>query len=376
MPRSRGLPGSALRSSAMSDDRAEFAKIRQAIEEADRQMASALEARAKAVLDYIELRAQKPDSYHALPSSAEVVQRAAEIAKHFPRESLERAFREVLGASASLIAPVHVAVLGAEGGFSYVAARRHFGSSAVIEPRDDVATLFDDVQRKRCAYGVVPFETSSDGALTATLDALVASDARICAELTLPSTYDLVSKTGNAADIDKVYGTGPALAACEAMLRRDLPKVTLLDVRSGLVAAQLAGEDHGAAAIVAGWSEEEPLGLRRVRERIEDRTGVETRFVVVGQERPTRTGQDRTMLALATHDDPGSLYKALQPFAERGINLTRIESRPARGTSWRYVFIVELDGHMTDRSVLTALEEVRSACRHLKVLGSFPRPLA
>src|SRR5690606_24165956 len=96
--------------------------------------------------------------------------------------------------------------------------------------------------------------------------------------------------------------------------------------------------------------------------------------VVIGQERPTRTGQDRTMLALAVGDAPGSLYRALQPFADRGINLTRIESRPARGTSWRYLFIVELDGHMTDRSVLTAVEEVRAASRHVKLLGSYPRP--
>jgi chorismate mutase/prephenate dehydratase len=96
--------------------------------------------------------------------------------------------------------------------------------------------------------------------------------------------------------------------------------------------------------------------------------------VVIGQERPAKTGHDRTVLALAVGDAPGSLHRALQPFADRGINLTRIESRPARGTSWRYLFIVELDGHMTDRSVLTAIEDVRAASRHVKLLGSYPRP--
>jgi chorismate mutase/prephenate dehydratase len=358
----------------MGDDNSEIAKIRSAIEEADKQLASALDARAKAVLAYVELRARQPDAYHALPSSAEVVQRALESVKHFPAEALERTFREMLGACARMIAPVRVSVLGPEGGFAHVAALKHFGSFAEIEAQPIVPTVFDDVQRKRSQFGVVPLETSSDGALTVTLDALVASDVRICAELTLPSSYDLASKTGNAGDIEKIYGTHVAMTACEQTLKREFPRATVLDVRSGLVAASLAAEDHGAAAIVAGWSDQDPHGLRRVRERIEDRAGVETRFVIVGHERPSKTGQDRTVLALGTNDAPGALYHALQPFAERGINLTRIESRPARGTSWRYMFILELDGHMTDRSVLTAVEEVRNASRHLKLLGSYPRP--
>jgi chorismate mutase/prephenate dehydratase len=335
---------------------------------------AALDARARGVKAYIALRERKPDAYYSLPSSAEVVQRAQQTAKDFPAEALELTLRQVLGACTKMIAPIKVAVLSPEGGFAHVAAMHHFGSSAEFEAKDTVAEVFDDVQRRRCSFGVIPFETSSDGALTDTLDALVSGDARISAELTLPTSYDLVSRTGNAGDIEKIYGTSASIAACEAMLRREFPKATVLDVRSGFVAAQLTSEDHGAAAIVAGWSEEDSRGLRRVRERIEDRAGVETRFVVIGQDRPAKTAQDRTMLALAVSDAPGSLHRALQPFAERGINLTRIESRPARGTSWRYLFILELDGHMTDRAVLTAVEEVRAASRHLKLIGSYPRP--
>lgn len=358
----------------MADEKDEFARVRAAAEEADRQLVGALDARAKAVQDFIALRERVPDAYYALPSTADVVQLALESVKHFPRDALELALREVLGACTRMMAPVRVAVLGAEGGFAHVAARRHFGSSALFEAHDGVAEVFDDVARKRSSFGVVPFETSSDGALSATLDALVVNDARICAEITIPCTYDLVSKTGNQADVEKIYATGAAIAACEIGLKRDFPRAALLDVRSGLVAAQLAAEDHGAAAVVAGWSEEDPQGLRRVRERIEDRTNVETRFVVIGHEHPAKTGQDRTVLALAVGEGPGSLHHALQPFAERGINLTRIESRPARGASWRYLFILELDGHVTDRTVLTAVEEVRAVSRHVKVLGSYPRP--
>ncbi|HJL20346.1 MAG TPA: prephenate dehydratase domain-containing protein [Sandaracinaceae bacterium LLY-WYZ-13_1] len=356
-------------------DEEELAKIREALDAADAALVAALDDRAKAIERFVALRERHPEAYHSLPSAAEVVERALERVKAFPREPLETALREVLGACARMVAPVEVAVLGPEAGFAQVAAQHHFGSSAEIHAQETVGEVFEDVERNRVSYGVVPFETSSDGALAATVDELARSESRICAEITIPNTYDLVSKTGNAADVEKIYATPNAAAACEANLQDDFPRATILDVKSGRIGAELAKEDHGAAAIVAGWSEDDPDGLRLVKDRIEDRTGVETRFVVIGHERPPRTGTDRTILALAVGDEPGSLHKALQPFADRGINLTRIESRPARGQSWRYLFIVELDGHVTDRSVLTAVDEVRGASRHVKILGSFPRPV-
>lgn len=357
----------------MADDK-ELAKIREALDAADAELVAALDARARAVKRFVKLRESQPEAYHALPASAEVVQRALERATDFPREPLANALREVLGACAEMVAPVRVSILGPEGGFAHVAARRHFGSSAAIEAADSIRAVFDDVERKRVSFGLVPFETSSDGAIAETIDRLSQSESRICAEITVQNDYHLVSKTGNATDVEKIYATAAATAACETTLKREFPRAALLDVRSGLVGTQLANEDHGAAAIVAAWSEDDPHGMRLVKERIEDRVDVETRFVVIGHERPRRTERDRTILGIAVGDEPGSLYTALQPFAERGINLTRIESRPARGVSWRYLFIVELDGHVTDRSVLTAVDEVRGASRHLKILGSFPRP--
>ncbi|MBX3269996.1 MAG: ACT domain-containing protein [Sandaracinaceae bacterium] len=357
----------------MADER-ELARIREALERADGALVDALEARAQAVQALVALRAREPETYFAMPSAAEVVEAALARATHFPKEPLEHALREILGACASMLAPTRVAIPGPPGGFAEVAARRHFGSSADIEVLPSVARAFEEVERRRVSFALVPFETSSDGALSATIDALSDGDARISAEITIACSYDLVSRTGNAGDVENVYGTSDALAACAETLARELPKAKILDVKSARVALELAAEDHGAAAVVAGWSEHAPGGLRRVRARIEDQDGIETRFVVVGHERARRTGKDRTILGLAVRDEPGSLHRALSPFADRGINLTRIESRPVRGRSWRYLFIVELDGHVTDRAVLTAVEDVRAASRHVKVLGSFPRP--
>lgn len=351
----------------------EIAKIREALEAADSALVDALDRRAQAILDLLSLKERHPDGYYRLPRDEEVIRQARERTTAFPEASVEPVLREVLSACAALAAPRSIAYMGTEGSFAHVAARSQFGAHTTFHAYETVRDVLDEVMRGRASFGILPLETSSDGALTETLHGLAESDTKICAERTLASTYHLLSKTGNATDIDKIYGAPTALAACERFLRTRFARATVLDVPSGDVAAQFAATDHGAAAV--GTSILSDLhDLRAVHEHIEDSAGVETRFAVVGSALPSRTGTDRTVLAMAVHDEPGALYSALHPFADRGINLTRLESRPAPGAVWRYLFFVEMDGHVTDRPVLTALEELRRISRHVKVLGSYPRP--
>jgi len=358
----------------MADPKKQFADITEALRAADSKLVNALDARAKAITDYIALRESNPEGYYKLPRDEDVVRAATDAAGAFPAEWVETVVREILSASAQLVAPVSVAYLGPVGGFAHAAARKHFGAAAELRGAPSVQEVLEDVARKRVSFGVVPLETSSDGAITATLTGLLQADVKIGGELTLPANYHLLSTTGNVSDVDKIYGVAAAIAACERFIRETFPKATVMDVPSGDVAADLAKDDHGAAIVgtdvIASAHE-----LRIAKESIEDEVGVDTRFAVLGNEHPQRTGQDRTVIALSVHDEPGALYAALAPFADRGINLTRLESRPGRGTAWRYVFFVELDGHITDRAVLTAVEELRAKVRMLKVLGSYPRPL-
>lgn len=352
----------------------EIAKIKGSLEAADASLVDALNQRAEAVRQLLALKEKHPEGYFRLPRDEEVMRQARERAASFPEQDLEPVLREVLSACAALAAPRSIAYMGTEGSFAHVAARSQFGARATFHAYESVRDVLDEVMRGRASFGILPLETSSDGALTETLHGLAESDTPICAETTLASTYHLLSKTGNASDIEKIYGAPQALAACERFLRTRFARATVLDVPSGDVAAQFAASDHGAAAV--GTSILSELhDLRPVHERIEDSAGVETRFAIVGGGTlPSRTGTDRTVLAMAVHDEPGALYNALHPFADRGINLTRLESRPAPGAVWRYLFFVEMDGHVTDRAVLTALEELRRISRHVKVLGSYPRP--
>ncbi|MEZ4253539.1 MAG: prephenate dehydratase domain-containing protein [Polyangiales bacterium] len=350
-------------------EREEVEAILASIEAADETLGEALDARARAFRTLAALRERNPDAFIRLPRDEEQIAKVRERLRDFPAGAVEPVLRELLSVCASLLAPRLVAFLGDVGGFAHLAARRQFGRAASYRAVDDVPNLLLEVGQERASFGVLPLETSSDGAVTETLLGLAASDVRICAEISVKSRFHLFSGTGNPAGIDKVYGTRAALAACSKFLRRELPRATIIDVPSPDMAAELGREDHGAG-IVGTEMLAELFDLAVAHEGIEDRNGVETRYAVVSTQLPSRTGHDRTVIAMAVHDTPGALYESLKPFASRAINLKRVESRPT--PTWRYLFFVEMDGHVTDRAILTALEELRGISRFVQVIGSYP----
>jgi chorismate mutase/prephenate dehydratase len=186
------------------------------------------------------------------------------------------------------------------------------------------------------------------------------------------ATYHLMARVVELKDIEKVYATPLGQAACQRFLDTELPRVTVIDVRSPLIAAQLAREEQGAAAIVperAGRN----AGLDSRRANIGDESILKMRYGIAAQRPAMRSGNDVTCLLLSVDDAPGSLFSVLKHFAERGVNLRKLQSRPVlpHGT-WDYVFYVELGAHVTERSVVTALEAIKRSTKYLKVLGSFP----
>ena len=348
-------------------------RITEALEEADRQIVAALNARANAIHDYNALRESAEDEPLRLPKKATVIEAARELAAEFPSESIEPVFREVLSACTELITPDVVAYFGAPGGLAHSAARDFFGHAPCFRPTESVAAVLQSVLHGHATFGVIPLETSTDGAITATLKGLLESDVKLCAERNAPIRYQLLSRSGDPAQVVRVYGAAPTIAACERQLRSRYPDAILVDVQSGEAAAHFAIGDEESAALGSPLLKE-LHGLKLIDDRLEDDSDVVTRFGIVGNRLPSRTGKDRTALAMAPGDEPGALHRALRPFADREINLTRVESRPSTGTQWRHVFFLEMDGHITDRAVLTAVEELRRIARYAKVLGSYPRP--
>ena len=362
-------PGSTMPS--MAADRHELEALRTQMDRLDAQLVELLHARAKAARRLAELR---QDQLPALPVGERVSARrlAARTPGPLPEEAVRGILREVQAACLALEMPVKVACAGVEGGPCAAVARQRFGTFSQLTTLPQVGAAFDEVARRRAEFAVVPFETSSEGPVSATLTALVASELKVVEVLEAPVEIHLMNLTGNVADVEKVYATAADRAACQQALATAGLRAVVHDVRSPLFACQLAAEDPSAAAIAM-----EPAGahlsLQIAARSLGDKSGDRLRFAVVGARPSTRTGEDYTTVAFIVHDTPGALLDVLKQFAERGVNLTKVDSRPVQGDGWSYLFLVELVGHPTDRPVIAALEEVRRLTRMLKVLGSYPR---
>jgi chorismate mutase/prephenate dehydratase len=180
-----------------------------------------------------------------------------------------------------------------------------------------------------------------------------------------------MSKTPELGAIEHVYATALGQAACQRFLDTELPRASVIDVRSPVVAAELARDEPNAAALVTERVGR-AAGLETLRANVGNESDLKLRYGFASTRPAMRSGTDATCLLFSVDDQPGSLFGVLRHFADRGVNLRKLQSRPVRHGDWDYVFYVELGAHVTERSVTTALEAIKRSTKYLKVLGSFP----
>lgn len=286
-------------------------------------------------------------------------------------ESVARLFREIMSACLALEHPLTVAYLGPQGTFSESAAIKHFGHAAKARPCASIDAVFREVEAGLADYGVVPVENSTGGAVGTTLDLLLQTPLKVCGEVDLRVHQFLLRKAGADGAPTKVYSHAQSLSQCHEWLNRNLPGAERVAVVSNTEAARLAGEDATAAAI-AGEAAAELYGLDKLAENIEDKPDNTTRFLVIGQHDATRSGKDKTSLVMSAKNQPGAMYQLLTPFADHGVSMTKLESRPSRTGMWEYVFFVDVEGHRDDAPVAQALEALSAQAVFVKVLGSYP----
>jgi len=289
----------------------------------------------------------------------------------FPSDSISAVFREIFSASRALEQPIKVAHLGPKATFSHLACLQHFGYSAQYVPVDSIKDVFSEVERGLAEYGVVPVENSTEGAISSTLDMFIDSDLKITGEIMLEVSLYLLNRTGKMEDIKKVYSHPQPLAQCRDWLNANSLMGKVISVQSTTTAADIAAKDDSAAAIASSLAAE-VYGLKVVREKIEDKADNTTRFFIIAKKPAPKSGKDKTSILFSIKDRPGALYDMLKPFAAKGINLTKIESRPSRRKAWEYFFFVDMEGYADDEKVKEALTELEKNCTFLKVLGAYP----
>lgn len=372
--------GGDARDSAQALDRdiaAELDRLREEIDGIDAEILERLNRRAVCVQRVGQLKdggrrgpiyvaARERDLVHALVESNP---------GPFPNAAIPHVFREIISATRSLEERVRVAFLGPDGTFSHQAASRQFGAQVDLVPVATLRDVFTVTERGDTHFGVIPVENTIEGPITVTFDALVDSDVTICSEIKLEIAQHLMSRTGRLEDVQKVASHPQPLAQCRGWLETHLQGVETLETTSTAAAAQLAHADEKVAAIGSEVIED-VYDLLTIASNIEDHRGNTTRFVVIGRETPAPSGQDLTSAVFTVRrDQSGALHDLLRPFAEHGVNLTAVQSRPMKGKPWEYVFFVDMEGHQSDPSVRGALDEAAEIAASYKVLGSFPRAL-
>lgn len=275
------------------------------------------------------------------------------------------------------VPPGGLGYLGPRGTFCEAALRTlPVASSQRLEPYVSVADALDAVRRGDVVAAMVPFENSVEGSVSTTLDELAAGDPlHVTAEVLLPVTFDLLVRPGTSLHDVKRVATHPhAEAQCRAWLRATLPDALVHPASSTAEAASEVASGMHDAAIASPLAAGE-YGLTSAASGLGS-DGAVTRFVLVA--RPAApappTGADRTTLvAFIADDHPGALLELLTEFAVRGVNLTRIESRPTGAGLGRYCFSIDCEGHVADARVGEALSALRRICADVRFLGSYPR---
>jgi chorismate mutase / prephenate dehydratase len=306
-------------------------------------------------------------------------------------DSVERLIREVMSACRALEQDIRVSYLGPQGTFSQAAVTKHFGHEISAQAEADIDACFRAVETGRADFAVVPVENSSEGAISRTLDLIVSSPLKICGEVMLPIHQNLMRlppspassplpnplpQAGEGANawptaIKRVYGHAQSLAQCQNWLARHLPQAERISVVSNSDGAQRAAEDPAAAAL-GSEAAAELYGLQIIEARVEDEASNTTRFLVIAPQDAAPSGRDKTSLVMGAHNQPGAIVKLLQPLADAGISMSKLESRPSRSGNWEYLFFVVCEGHREDALLSATLEEIRKRAAFLKILGSYP----
>lgn len=345
---------------------------RSRINELDNQILHLLNRRAEAALQIGAVKRRHESPSYAPEREAAILRRlTAENRGPLSAEAVAAIWREILSACRGLEAPLAVAYLGPEATFTHQAALARFGEGTQLRPARTIDEVFDDVERERVTYGIVPVENTTEGAVNVTLDRLIDADVVICGELYLDIAQHLLSHARELRDIKRVLSHPQGLAQCRRWLAQHLPDVPLEPTASTAAAAEQAANDPSVAAIASELAGR-LYAVPTQRPHIEDNQHNATRFLVVGRRPVGPCGRDKTSILFAMKNEPGSLYRILEPFAQAGLNLTKIESRPAKGRPWEYVMFVDLEGHRETPAVAAALREVGDRTLFLKVLGSYP----
>ena len=352
--------------------------IRDRIDSIDTQILQLLSDRANCAEEVAVTKreaGEKDIKFYRPEREAQILRRVSEInAGPLDNEKVTAIFREIISSCLALEQQIKVAYLGPAGTFTESAAKKHFGTAVGTVPFMLIPEVFRQVEAGTADYGVVPIENSTGGIISHTLDRFINSPLKICGEIHLAIHQNLMSLSKDMGGVTRIYSHEQSLMQCRDWLDRNHPGVARIAVASNAEAARLASEDSNAAAI-AGENAASLYDLKIISPHIEDSPNNVTRFLVIGKEDVPASGNDRTSILISTRNRSGALYHLLEPLMRHGLDMTRIESRPAPDTHWDYFFFMDLNGHLSNEAMQLALKDLEAESEYVRVLGSYAKAI-
>jgi len=362
-------------------DSQELLALREKIDACDQNILRLIQERVLVAADIAKakLATDADASFYRPEREAQVLRRVRERNSKL-REELEglvsddemvRLMREIMSTSLAAEMPMTVAYLGPEGTYTQAAVVKHFGQAVNSLDVKTIADVFRVVEQRKAHFGVVPVENSTEGVITHTLDCFSSSNLKVCGEVQLPISHQLLSNADGLTNVKKVYAHPQALAQCRQWIQRYLPNAEAFTSSSNAEAAIIAAKDPSVAAIASDIAAR-LYDIAILASGIEDERNNTTRFLIIGNDSYAASGEDKTTIMVSAPNKVGSLFELLKPLYDAGVDMSRIESRPSRQTNWEYVFFIDLIGHIDDAKVAMALEELKSRSAYFKLIGSYP----
>jgi len=346
-------------------------ELRQKVDRLDTHLINLLNQRARIASTIAQAKRSQGAARYSPDREKQILNRLLRINPGpLSQVAVEAIYREIMSSSLAQQKPLTIAYLGPQASFTHQAALKRFGSQELYSSTNSITEVFGEVEKGSADYGVVPIENSIEGAITHTLDMFVDSDLKICAQIILEISHNLLGNY-QKSKIKRIYSNPQVFAQCRSWLERNLARAEKIEVSSTARAAQITKRVKNSACI-ASLLAAKIYKLKPITRGIEDSPHNITRFLVISKHEINPTSSDRTSLLFSIKDRIGALHDMLIPFKRYRINLTKIESRPSKKRAWDYYFFVDLVGHYKDTKVKKALEELEGKCKFLKVLGSYP----
>ncbi len=352
-----------------------LSKLRKKIDEIDETIVKLLNERAKLAKEVGHIKKQYNLPIYVPSREQEIFDRLQRLNQQygeFPTDFIKPVFREIIAACRSTEENLKVAYLGPRATFTHQASLHHFGQAVEHIPVQTIRDVFEELEKGKVDFGVVPVENTIEGVVNYTLDMLMDFDLKIIGEIILEISLHLMGINPNLNEIKRVYSHRHALAECRDWLHKNLPDAQLIEVESTAKAAEIAKDDFESVAI-ASEAAADIYGLHIIEKKIDKHINNLTRFLIIGKEIPKPTGNDKTSFIFSLKNKVGALYKTLEPLYKRGINLTKIESRPSKKGAWDYIFFTDIEGHIEEPTIKQALEELKEKSPYFKILGSYPK---